>query len=899
LARVQEGSEGALKADTVDLAAIFGQPVHYEVPLYQRPYVWTREKQWEHLWEDVQTVADRQLDETEANDSIPHFLGAVVLEQSLHQVGMIGARTVIDGQQRLTTLQLLIAAARSVAVDRQRDDARRMFEKLLLNDDFLVRQPGDEHKVIPTQRDRVAFREAMSDGIVATTGSHRIHEAFRFFRSSIEQWATDGADDAETGRRLGALSTAVWKRLILVTIDLDPGDNAQVIFETLNALGTPLLAADLIKNHLFQTAVLQGEEIDKLYEQSWAPFDAEDASGNDWWREEIQQGRLLRPRLDTFMNHWLAMASGREVVSHQLFPEFKRYLASDARSAAIVLEDLARYGKVYAKFETEPLTTELGQFLYRLRILEVTTAYPALLWLLGPDGIDDDRDRTAALQSIESWLVRRMLARQTTKNYNYVFLALLKSVRDAAATRGTGPTGADVRGFFAGLSGENQLWPTAGMVRTSLRTMAAYTALPRARLRMVLEALERGTHTDLTENVSIPTDLTVEHVLPQDWQAHWPLPDTVDPVQGRVDRDTAKQRLGNLTLVTGKLNPKMSNGPWETKRAALREHSVMRISTDIRNAEAWDEDAIRERGERLISQVLLVWSRPDDSDAEQLPGLPDQATSVSKPAGPPDPDDPSAFAPPLAVADEIGVGSELRRIVRRCRELGLYLRPDRLSVMVSPPADKRMYLFTVWPQWDEGGSFKLWKSPAAFARWIPGVTLEAAQAALGVSEDAGVLLVRDTEAFLARVADLTPAEWATSSFDDRRAEILALGIPNLERAPGSVLRLIDHRAAPQPEIAFQFVGAALGHTGVILRPQQSKGDPWYFQVRHPKFSQVVAYVNPRPGEARIEFRLPGSHPTYEIATGRDGPYGIVVTVRDNDGFRVAVRLLDDALAVDG
>lgn len=888
-----------MKADTVDLAAIFGQPVHYEVPLYQRPYVWTREKQWEHLWEDVQTVADRQLDDTEANDTIPHFLGAVVLEQSLHQVGMIGARTVIDGQQRLTTLQLLIAAARSLAVERDHDEARRMFEKLLLNDDFLVRKPGDEYKVIPTQRDRDAFREAMGDGVVATTGSHRIHEAYRFFRSSIEQWATDGADGTETGKRLQALSTAVWKRLVLVTIDLDSGDNAQVIFETLNALGTPLLAADLIKNHLFQTALLQGDKIDELFEQYWKPFDTEDVSGEDWWRQEIQQGRLLRPRLDTFLNHWLAMASGREVVSHQLFPEFKRYLSSGGRSAASVLADLARYGKVYATFETEPQSTELGQFLYRLRVLEVTTAYPALLWLLGPDGISDERDRTVALQAIESWLVRRMLARQTTKNYNNVFLALLKSVRDASKARGTGPTGGDVVAFLASLTGESQAWPTAGMVRSSLRTMPAYTALSRARLRMALEAIERGMRTNLTENMTIPTDLTVEHVLPQEWHAHWPLPDDVDPLQGRVDRDAAKQRLGNLTLVTGRLNPKMSNGPWETKRTHLREHSVMRISTDIRNAEVWDEDAIRDRGERLITQALAVWMRPGDSDDEQLSDERDLVTPMSTPAGPSDPDDPSAFASPLAIADEIGVGSELRLIIRRCREVGLYPRPDRLSVMMSPPSDKRMFLFTVWPQWDEGGSFKLWKSPSAFAKWIPGVTLEVAQAALGVSEEAGVLLPRDTEAFLARIASLIPAEWATSSFDDRRAEILALGILNLDRVPGGVLRLIDHRAGPAPEIAFHFAGIATGHDGVLLRPQQSKGDPWYFQVRHPKFTQVVAYVHPRPGEVRIEFRLPGTHPTYGVATAREGPYGIVLTVRDADGLRVADLLLGDALALEG
>lgn len=297
-----------------------------------------------------------------------------------------------------------------------------------------------------------------------------------------------------------------------------------------------------------------------MYEQFWRVLDS------DWWRQEVQQGRLRRPRIDIFLNHWLAMASGGEVVSHQLFPEFKRYLS--ARQASDVLADLAKYGAVYENFEKEPSTTDVGQFLYRLNTMEVTTAYPALLWLLGPDGLVDPDERRIALQGIESWLVRRLITRQTTKNYNTVFLALLKAARDAARERGGRALGSDVVGYLASLSGESQYWPTAAGVRTALQTLPAYTVFPRSRLRMVLEALEAGLYTGLTEKVSLPSDLTIEHVLPQEWTANWPLPDGVEPLQARLERDVAKQRIGNLTLVTGKLNPKMSNAGWAGKRAA-------------------------------------------------------------------------------------------------------------------------------------------------------------------------------------------------------------------------------------------------------------------------------------------------------------------------------------------
>ncbi len=880
-----------MKADTADLATIFGKPVHYLVPLYQRPYVWTRENQWAPLWEDVREVANRQLDGTPSNDEIPHFLGAIVLEPALISSVKIGALSIIDGQQRLTTLQLLIAAARSVAAEHAVDDVRLSFEKLLFNDAFLVKRPGDELKVFPTQRDRPAFREALSDGVVASSGSHRMHEAYRFFRSAIKEWAEVGADAEETARRLEGISTAIWNRVRLVTIDLEPGDNAQIIFETLNARGTPLLAGDLVKNHLFQSATVQGADVDDLYQRYWQALDT------DWWREEVQRGRLRQPRLDIFLTYWLAMSTGREVVSHQLFPEFKRYLADGGRAAADVLADLARYGAVFEGFENEPGTTPLGRFLYRLDAMEVTTAFPALLWMLGPDGFASADERQAALGAIESWLVRRMLTRQTTQNYNTIFLALLKRVREEAAARSGPPSGAVVVDFLAGLTGQSGYWPTAGEVRSALQTLPAYTVFSRGRLRMLLEALERAMYTGFEERVQIEGNLTIEHVLPQEWSSHWPLPETTDPFQAKLDRDAAKHRLGNLTLLTQRLNSSESNGGWELKRAALRKDSVLRMSADLREAAAWDEAAIAERGDRMAGLAIAIWPRPDDSEQAVAPEAVAVRAGDARPAGSPDPDNPDAFAAVLAIADETGVGEELRRVIAASRELGLWPRPDRYSVMVAPPADHRFYLFTLWPQWDEGGSFKIWKSSEAFARWLPGVTLEAARSEMGASEEAGVLLREDTDAFLAALRRLVPSQ-DDDAFEERKAALLASGITGVEGVPGSVLRLIDHRAGGSPEIALRFAAAVLVCDGVALRPQQSKWDPWYFQVRHPKFRQVVAYAHPKPGEIRVEFRLSATHDTYGVATARDNFYGIVLTATDEASLATALRLLEDALARD-
>lgn len=875
-----------MKTEKVNLAQVFEKPVQYHVPLYQRPYVWTREMQWQPLWGDIRDTAERQLDETKTDDDIPHFLGAIVLEPLPSRGALIPAHWIIDGQQRLITVMLLIAAARSIAADRGLERQRDALTDLLFNRPHHVRAKGDEFKLVPTARDITAFRDAVESGIGALTGRHLLHEAYRFFRTSIFDWVTIGTSEDVAADRLDALTTAVWRYLVLVEIDLDPGENAQMIFETLNARGTPLLAADLIKNYLFQLAKHQGESIDALWEEHWHGLDS------DWWRDEVQQGRLKRPRLDIFVNHWLAMSSGAEVVSQALFPSFKRYVETGARQAADVLADLARYARVYETFEREPLTTELGQFLYRLRVLEVTTAYPALLWLLGPDGLTAGPDRQAALAAIESWLVRRMLTRQTTKNYNTVFLALLGDVRARATERGGPPIGSDVAAYLAGLRGESQFWPSAGRLSAAIMSLPAYDVLPKARLRMVLEALELGLRTDLNERVNLPTDLTIEHVLPQRWQQHWPLPDGADPLQATYDRDVAKHRLGNLTLITGKLNSSQSNAVWSSKRETLRKHCLLRLASDIVSEDEWSEATIDARGERLADVAIRIWSRPDDTaDEEVLKEAEVAKGAIPVLLGEPDPERPDAFARVLSIADGAGVGAELRRIVAVARELGLHPRPDRYSVLLAPPADRRVMLVVLWPQSDDGGSFRIIKSPKSFARFVPGVTLDAAKAALGASEDPGVLFRYDVDALLSAIRSLIPEPLETPGTNGEEEE-------EPGRVPVSVHSLIRLRAAPTGiDLAEAFAEAAAAIPGTRLKVQRSStGDPWYYRIRHPKFGQAVAYIHPRPTDLYVEFRLPQNHATYGVATSRDHFYGILIKAHDESELAVAVQLLNDAIA---
>lgn len=590
-----------MRADTLNLQAVFYKPIRYRVPLFQRPYVWTQERQWEPLWEDLRDLAERLLDATTENDDVPHFIGAVVLEQVPQPLIELESRSIIDGQQRFTTIQILISAARTIADERGVADEAELLGELIWNDPKLVKDPEDRLKVEPTAFDREALHDVMNGNDLPfkpESNGALIRAAFHFFRERIREWTS--ASDSDPRDQLEAMRQALWKLVQVVVIDLDSGDNAQVIFETLNARGTPLLAADLVKNLLFRAALAAGEDATALYDTYWKLLDSNE------WRRMVRQGRLFRPRIDVFVMHWLTMTLGKEVVIHQLYPEFRNYVRSEVRTPTAVLENLRTFADVYADFDASSHSTPAGRFFYRLDQLDTTTAMPVLLWMFGPSGIGGD-GRMRAIRSIESWLVRRMVCRLTAKNYNSIFLSMLTRLRDLEGAQDTGASDVSVIEFLKGLEGESGYWPDDDEVQSMMRSQPVYETQLRKRLRMLLEALEEDRGTDLTEQIRHST-LTIEHILPQKWEEHWPL-QAADPERAAA-RNHSKHLLGNLTLVTQKLNPSLSNASWTDKREALNKYSVLLISSDARVAPVWDEETIRDRTERLISDVLRIWPGP-------------------------------------------------------------------------------------------------------------------------------------------------------------------------------------------------------------------------------------------------------------------------------------------------
>lgn len=598
-----------MKADTVELLAMFDRDIRYLIPLFQRNYKWNEDDHWAPLWEDVRGVAEDILEFGEGPDLPDHFLGAVVAEQQPAFGRDAQALHVIDGQQRLTTLQLLLAAMRHVCRSRGMDDDAEYIDGLVENKPSVVKERVEHRfKVWPNIADRPGYLSAMEDG----QGSTRPEEAVRFFARAVNTWLDlgdldDPLDDEDhtPADRMEALLTAVTRHLKIVKIDLESTDNAQLIFETLNGRGEPLTDADLIRNHLFRQADDEGADVEKLHELHWAPFD------EPRWSVRVAHGRHQRERLHMFINHWLSMRTVDEVPAGSIFNVFKDYVGRGRLPAESVAKDLAHYGEVFDGFDDFIGDTREWWFFRRLAEMDLITVYPVLLYLFGlGDELPPDH-RRRALVAIESFLVRRLLARDTTRNYGALFRDALKAATDGPAAD------ADLRliEYLSTKTAESDRWPSDDAMRSVALNTNVYK-LKQSRLKMVLEGVERQlVEGGRAESMTLGHNLWIEHLLPQQWHTvpEWALPaDLDDPTQASLERDHRLHTLGNLTLTTSKLDIELSNRPWPQKVAQLRQ-SVLNLNTQIctNYPDRWDDGTIQERGRSLAELIIQIWPSPE------------------------------------------------------------------------------------------------------------------------------------------------------------------------------------------------------------------------------------------------------------------------------------------------
>ncbi|WP_354301920.1 MULTISPECIES: DUF262 domain-containing protein [unclassified Sphingomonas] len=633
----------------------------YKVPIYQRSYVWTRDRQWEPLWSDIRTKATERL--AGRPQRFSHYMGAVVLEsRGGYSARLVPASQIVDGQQRLTTFQLFLAAARDYANMIGHESARQNIERYLLNaDPHLMEDPDIElFKVWPPQQNQELFTRIVRDGREALRKHYRAHfyakrdkiydysttprmlAAYGYFfdriREAVQHDALQEeliepetndptlleAADPDQAIRPEIKLDAIWQALIeefkVVEIVLEDGDDAQVIFETLNERGEPLLAADLVRNHIFHRAEEEDRKnAEKLFREFWNPFE------DGFWAVAEKQGRYKKQRIEFFLANYIAAQISSDVTITKLFSEYKAYLKlAKFPNVEAELRELSRFGAIYRTLIERDPANPLGRFGRRLQLWDLTTVFPLVLQLWSREELDETV-KESMLEMLLSFIVRRAVCNLTPKNYNKLFLAAVAELNQ------NGWSVEQLQGFFARQTADSARWPRDDEFRRHWTTAPAYPRLGPARSRAVLEELERAKRTRFHETDALKTGLTVEHLLPDSWSAHWPFadgsrPSTTDLVQAvytvaedasalgkTVRRNRLKHSLGNLTLLTRPLNSLQSNAGWNEKRALLLDPergSLLVLNKEVTVAGDWNEAAIETRGAALFEVAVVIWPFP-------------------------------------------------------------------------------------------------------------------------------------------------------------------------------------------------------------------------------------------------------------------------------------------------
>lgn len=605
---------------------LFDGKRRYVIPMFQRQYVWREDRQLGRIWEDLKTRTELRLDN---KATTPHFLGAIVISQLPTFGRQVQAYDVIDGQQRLTTFQILLNSFRDVASAFESEFADEL-NKYIVNEGIMEDKAVERYKVWPTQVDRSQMKALVNSGTQEAvallekaelgkkkTGVEPIMiAAYHYFHRQISNFVAQPFGETGQDERIEALFHALKHDLALVSIELEGGDDPQVIFETLNGFNEPLLPTDLLRNFVFQRAYREKRDEgaktpDDLYNEYWLPFD------HHFWKREEKQGRLKRPRVDLFFQHFLAMKQATDINVGRLYHDFKIWIETEKPYASVEVElkDTVHFAGVYKKLITPEEQSELSDFAGMLNVFDVKTVSPLILFLCGEVGLQGE-PLNQALRSLESFLIRRAVCGLTTKNYNRLFLQLVEGLRGRDDVEHALKT-ALLKG-----EGDAVVWPDDATFSLAWLTRKLYKDMPSIRLQFILKRIEQAKRSAMNEDIHIKSSLTIEHLMPVTWATpDWPLPDgrVAEPALVRLlqenpdpdadKRDQVIHTIGNLTLLTQPLNSSLQNGPWCEKRPEITKQSALAVNREFVDYLEWNEKMIEERGRKLLGHALRIWGR--------------------------------------------------------------------------------------------------------------------------------------------------------------------------------------------------------------------------------------------------------------------------------------------------
>ncbi|MCX8505553.1 MAG: DUF262 domain-containing HNH endonuclease family protein [Alphaproteobacteria bacterium] len=618
-------------------------PITLEIPLYQRSYVWNLEDQWKPLWEDIKSLYEGS--NTSTGKKLQHFFGTVIWQQQFNESGMGQKFLVIDGQQRMTTIHIFIAAFRDVRetlFNTGKDSPSEEFETAngyLLNK---FHKQGKMPKLRPSNKDANSFNnivnlgnkdkhisELLKDENIhqlemifnyneLSTGKkssatrksqellkdkHKLIEAYCYFYWQIKNYFIEINADKNDD-----IVQKFWECFIegfaFAVIELDNDSDPQIIFECMNGRGEPLLAMDLIKNNIFLRIEKNKLDSNDLHKQYWSRFD------DDIWSQEIKIGRFKIPTADIFILHYLTSYNVQNVRVERLFQTYDNWRKEKNYPFTGQIEkemaDIANESEYYKRLITNLDQNHSENHFYRfLNIFDHTTPFPFLMMLnrlrLNSTEFSD------ICQMLESFLIRGSVTGVPRQGINKLFISLIGKI----STGDIRPTVFDITKHLVDSDNKAINWISDAELKTAWLENKLYKQSNSKQLIYILSKINDAMTDPNTERLSdVVKSLnnpTIEHIMPQNPGNEWPLTTHTPEKRGEL-----VHTIGNLTIVSGEFNGKATNNNWNEKSTLLKTHSNLAIN-NIYDLPHWDETAIKKRGEDLFNVAVKIWKYWPDS----------------------------------------------------------------------------------------------------------------------------------------------------------------------------------------------------------------------------------------------------------------------------------------------
>jgi len=539
-----------MQAKETKLQDIIEGTKQYVIPLFQRTYSWTN-KEWDILWKDITELYEMENPRT-------HFVGSIVNMPTVSVPEGVAKYLLIDGQQRLTTIFILLILLRNKANEVQN---KRFADEI--NNTLLVNQYKDGvdyFKLMPTQVDRETYQNFIN-GIPNET-ENQITKAYNFFEKKIKQIPVDH-------EKIKKIITTYFS---IVSIVLDSDDNPYLVFESLNAKGRPLTQADLIRNYFFMRIHINEQE--EVYKKYWEPMQT-----------------ALGENLTEFIRHFLTR-NGNIIKQSDVYYALKENISTmNVIDYIQMLKLYADYYKnlIYPEYEKE---AELQKYFRRLNRIEVTTAYPLLLNFYNAY-IEKNITVTEfvnILKVLENYLIRRFVCNVPTNQLNKIFPGIYSQIQMKSPEN-------LLEGFKDILQSKG--YPKDNEFNIRFIENRFYASGDRqVKTKLILESIEE--YYAHKENVPFE-NLTIEHILPQTisdwWQDHL----------GEDYEETYElflHTIGNLTLTA--YNTELSNDNFLTKKATYMD-SHLELNKYFKDISNWTRKEIEDRAKDLAKKALDIW----------------------------------------------------------------------------------------------------------------------------------------------------------------------------------------------------------------------------------------------------------------------------------------------------